>query len=142
MVLLMVLVAVSLLTVYARAHMEMSYPFPINSQLNPAVPEVLKDYSYTSPLLADGSNYPSKGYPLESSSYNTTATFAAGGAYNMSIAGTTDRGDGGSCKLSLSYDNGETFKVIESMIGGCHITTTYNFIVPSYAPSSSSALFA
>src|ERR1700733_10185691 len=134
-------IAISLLPIYIRAHMQMSNPYPINSPLNPATPEYLKDYSYTSPLLADGSNYPCKGYQTQSTSYNTTATYTAGGTYSMSVTGNTTYG-GGSCQLSLSYDNGQTFKVIESMIGGCPISRTYNFTVPSFAPPSESALFA
>src|SRR5271170_8136087 len=110
-------IIISLLPIYTRAHMQMSNPYPINSPLNPATPEYLKDYSYTSPLLADGSNFPCKGYQLQSTSYNTTATYSAGGTYNMTIAGTVMHG-GGSCQLSLSYDNGATFNVIKSMIGG------------------------
>src|SRR5271163_4619863 len=90
-----------------QAHMEMSWPYPINSQLNPDVPIDLRDYSYTSPLLADGSNFPCKGYQMQSTSYNTTATYSAGETYNMTIAGIVTH-DGGSCQLSLSYDNGAT----------------------------------
>lgn len=48
--------------VFTNAHMEMSWPYPIRSQLDPAVAIADKDYSYTSPLLADGSNFPCKGY--------------------------------------------------------------------------------
>lgn len=121
--------------------MEMNWPFPINSQLNPAGSENLKDYSYTSPLLADGSNYPCKGYHSQTTSYTTTATYTAGQTYNMSLTGSAVHG-GGSCQLSLSYDNGATFKVIESMIGGCPISLNYTFAIPSYAPASTSALFA
>jgi hypothetical protein len=45
-----------------NAHMEMNWPYPIRSQLDPAVTIADKDYSYTSPLLQDGSNFPCKGY--------------------------------------------------------------------------------
>ena len=74
-------IAISLLRIYAQAQMQMSNPYPINSPLNPATPEYLKDYNYISPLLADGSNYPCKGYQTQSTSYNTTATYTAGGMY-------------------------------------------------------------
>src|SRR5271155_2994198 len=134
-------IIISLLPIYTRAHMQMSNPYPLNSPFNPATPEYLKDYSYTSPLLSDGSNYPCKGYQTQSTSYNTTATYTAGSMYSMSVAGNTTHG-GGSGQLSLSYDNGQTFKVIESMIGGCPLSMTYNFTVPSFAPPSESALFA
>ena len=141
MALIRAIINISFLALAARAHMEMSNPYPINSHLNSAVPDNLKDYSYTAPLLADGSNFPCKGYQTQSTSYSTTATYTAGGTYNMSIAGEAPHG-GGSCQLSLSYDNGATFKVIKSMIGGCPLTTTYTFTIPAFAPSSSSALFA
>ena len=48
---------------------------------------------------------------------------------------------GGSCQLSLSYDNGGSFKVIHSMVGGCPLTLQYDFTIPSSAPSGD-ALFA
>lgn len=48
---------------------------------------------------------------------------------------------GGSCQLSLSYDNGATFKVIKSMEGGCPLTKNYDFEIPGDAPSGD-ALFA
>ena len=44
-------------------------------------------------------------------------------------------------QLSLSYDDGATFSVIKSMIGGCPLSSTYDFTVPSYAPEGQ-ALFA
>lgn len=43
--------------------MEMSNPYPIKSKLDPTQKEADKDYSMTSPLLADGSNFPCKGQP-------------------------------------------------------------------------------
>lgn len=48
---------------------------------------------------------------------------------------------GGSCQLSLSYDNGGSFQVIKSMMGGCPLTSSYSFNIPSDAPSGK-ALFA
>ncbi|KAL1964506.1 hypothetical protein VTN77DRAFT_6932 [Rasamsonia byssochlamydoides] len=58
----------------------------------------------------------------------------------MTLAGSATHG-GGSCQLSLSYDNGATFHVIQSMEGGCPLTTTYNFTVPRDA-ANGHALFA
>jgi hypothetical protein len=131
----------SSLPILTNAHMEMSWPYPIRSQLDPAVVEADKDYSYTSPLLADGSNFPCKGYQNGVDSNITKAVYTAGNTYNMTLAGTITH-DGGSCQLSLSYDNGLSFKVIESMIGGCPLVPGYNFTIPSFAPSSTSVLFA
>lgn len=48
---------------------------------------------------------------------------------------------GGSCQLSLSYDNGATFKVIKSMEGGCPLKPTWDFDIPANAPGGH-ALFA
>ncbi|TKA36249.1 hypothetical protein B0A49_13667, partial [Cryomyces minteri] len=70
----------------------------------------------------------------------TTVTWNAGSTYNMTLAGSANH-LGGSCQLSLSYDNGATFRVIKSMIGGCPLTSTYDFTIPSFAPSGT-ALFA
>ena len=58
----------------------------------------------------------------------------------MTLAGTATHG-GGSCQLSLSYDNGGSFYVIESMMGGCPLTTTYDFKIPSDV-ANGNALFA
>lgn len=121
---------VSSLPMFTNAHMEMSWPYPIRSQLDPAVPEADKDYSYTSPLLQDGSNFPCKGYQTGVDSNITKAVYTAGSTYNMTIAGSITH-DGGSCQLSLSYDNGVTFKVIQSMIGGCPLVPGYNFTIPT-----------
>lgn len=46
----------------ALAHMEMSWPYPLHSKYNPANNYNDIDYSMTSPLEADGSNFPCKGY--------------------------------------------------------------------------------
>lgn len=53
--------------------------------------------------------------------------------------GTNHRG--GSCQLSFSFDDGESFKVVHSMEGGCPLTLNYGFTVPSSIPSGK-ALFA
>jgi hypothetical protein len=131
-------VASFLSNAFVHAHMEMSNPFPINSHLNPAVPEASKDYSYTSPLFADGSNFPCKGYHTQTPILYT-ATYAAGQSSSITLAGTATHG-GGSCQISLSYDNGATFKVIESIMGGCPLVSTYAFTVPSFAPAGDALL--
>ncbi|KAI9669202.1 MAG: hypothetical protein M1817_004744 [Caeruleum heppii] len=118
--------------------MQMSSPFPIRSPLDSATTGQ-KDYDYTSPLNADGSNYPCKGYHTDTP-LRSAATYSAGGSYSMSISGGAPH-NGGSCQLSLSYDNGKTFKVIKSMMGGCPLTTSYNFKIPAFAPSGT-AIFA
>ncbi|KAK4547921.1 hypothetical protein LTR36_010640 [Oleoguttula mirabilis] len=122
----------------ALCHMEMRWPYPLRSSYNPADNYTDIDYSMTSPLEADGSNFPCKGYQNDRP-IQTTATYAAGSTYNMSLAGSATHG-GGSCQLSLSYDNGATFRVIKSMIGGCPLTSTYDFTIPSYAPTGNALL--
>ncbi|EED13456.1 extracellular protein, putative [Talaromyces stipitatus ATCC 10500] len=112
------------------AHMQMSNPYPIRSPLNPNGDEAKKDYSYTSPLDASGSNFPCKGY--QNDAFKSVATYTAGGNATHG---------GGSCQLSLSYDTGKTFTVIQSMEGGCPLTSNYSFTIPSDAPSGQ-ALFA
>jgi len=97
------------------------------------------DYNLRSPLNADGSNYPCRGYQNDRP-IRTTATYTAGQSYTMGVTDTTTHG-GGSCQLSLSYDNGATFRVIKSITGGCPLIMSYNFTIPAYAPSGN-ALFA
>lgn len=118
--------------------MEMSWPYPLRSKFNPDTPEGMIDYSMTSPLEASGSNYPCKGYQNDEVK-PISITYTAGQTYNMSLAGTATHG-GGSCQLSLSYDNGQTFKVIKSMIGGCPLTSSYDFTVPASAPNGEALL--
>ena len=97
------------------------------------------DYNLRSPLNADGSDFPCRGYQNDRP-IRTTASYTAGQTYEMSVTDTVTHG-GGSCQLSLSYDNGATFKVIKSIIGGCPLVMSYNFTIPEYAPSGI-ALFA
>lgn len=92
----------------------------------------------TSPLASDGSNFPCKGYQNDRP-IAPVITYTPGEQYNMTLAGNT-RHDGGSCQMSLSYDNGATFRVIKSMLGGCPLVSTYNFTIPSYAPAGNALL--
>lgn len=48
----------------------------------------------------------------------------------MELKGGATHG-GGSCQLSLSFDGGNEFKVIKSIIGGCPETKKYSFTIPS-----------
>jgi hypothetical protein len=118
----------------AAAHMEISYPAPFRSKFNPNAVNV--DYTNTAPLAADGSNYPCKGYQsdLGSTAGASTATFAPGGSYNFTVTGGAAHG-GGSCQVSLSYDKGATFTVIQSIIGGCPLASNHPFSIPADAPT-------
>ncbi|KXT13640.1 hypothetical protein AC579_4982 [Pseudocercospora musae] len=120
------------------AHMEMSWPYPLHGKYNPDAVAADIDYSMTSPLSADGSNFPCKGYQNDRPK-QIVETYTAGSSYNITLAGTATH-KGGSCQISLSYDNGATFRVIKSIIGGCPLKDTYDFSVPSYAPNGNALL--
>lgn len=103
-----------------------------------------KDYSMTNPLFSDGSNFPCKLYQNSDTNPQANdikATYSAGSTYNLTLEGGATH-MGGSCQISISYDNGATFKVIESIIGGCPLVDTYDFTIPSFAPSSDTALLS
>ncbi|KAK6910824.1 hypothetical protein I203_104857 [Kwoniella mangroviensis CBS 8507] len=125
----------------AFAHCQLAWPFPLHSPLNPATPEAIKDYSNTSPLITDGT-YPCKGFINNpSSDMGSVATFSAGSSMNYTIAGTATHG-GGSCQISMSYDQGSTWNVIYSQVGGCLVDgMTTTITIPSEAPNGD-ALFA
>ncbi len=80
--------------------------------------------------------------PGGSPAMDPVATWAAGSAQSYSVSGTATHG-GGSCQLSLSYDQGATWTVIHSVIGGCMVEglTDLPFTLPASAPSGT-ALFA
>ncbi|KAK7431297.1 hypothetical protein QQZ08_002068 [Neonectria magnoliae] len=127
----------------AQSHMEMTYPAPFKSKYNPYSGWDI-DYSMTSPLAGDGSNFPCKGYQslLGTAAGAPTVTWQAGQQYNMSIAGGADHG-GGSCQASLSFDKGNTWTVIQSYIGNCPIapSSSFKFTLPVDTPAGV-ALFA
>jgi hypothetical protein len=118
----------------AAAHMEISFPPPFRSKFNPHATNV--DYTNTAPLAADGSNYPCKGYhqDMGSAAGASTASFAAGSQHNFTVVGGAPHG-GGSCQVSLSYDKGKTFTVIQSIEGGCPLSSSYDFTIPADAPA-------
>ncbi|KAK7713848.1 hypothetical protein SLS57_007353 [Botryosphaeria dothidea] len=125
---------------YVHAHMEMETPKPWDAPT--AANAADRDYNIKSPLSPDGSDFPCKGLDQAQGSLPTSATWKAGQTYNTTIDGTANH-SGGSCQLSLSYDNGKTWKVIKSMIGGCPTqgTNSFEFTIPMTAPSGT-ALFA
>lgn len=72
-------------------------------------------------------------------------TYAAGGTYNLVLAGSATHA-GGSCQLSLSYDGGKSWEVFKSFVGGCVMpepgsSQTFKFTIPGGARSGE-ALFA
>ncbi|EER27906.1 hypothetical protein D8B26_005977 [Coccidioides posadasii str. Silveira] len=124
---------VLVLVTTAFGHMEMTTPYALRSKFDPANKNGLIDYSNTSPLLASGENFPCKGYHLNGP-WRSVATYSAGQSYTLELTGTATHG-GGSCQISLSVDNGKSFKVIKSMMGGCPLTKRYDFRIPSSTPS-------
>lgn len=120
------------------SHIEMSWPYSLRSKYNPDTPEASIDYNMMAPLHSSGSEFPCRGYQNDNS-IQPSIIYEAGSSYNMSLEGSAVHG-GGSCQISLSYDNGATFRVIKSMIGGCPLKSTYDFTIPSYAPTGSALL--
>lgn len=84
------------------------------------VPWDQKDYHIDNPLFLNGTNYPCKGYH-HSDAVAVSETLKAGEENKLEI----DVGDslgGGTCELSLSYDNGFSFRVFKRFIGGCPVS--------------------
>lgn len=132
----------------AFCHIQLRHPFPFRSPLNPDCnkwpwPCGQPDWSNTNPLHDDGSNFPCKHYHRDSnpSEWRFTADYIAGEDYSITFDGTATH-LGGSCQLSLSYDEGKTFRVIKSIEGGCPLTTGYNFTIPAIAATSQAAIFS
>ena len=123
--------------------MELGWPYPFRDKANPNSPQAQIDYSMTSPLNADGSNFPCKGYQVDmddpSGAGKSIVTWNAGGSYNFSLIGGATH-DGGSCQIALSYDKGTSFTVIHSYIGSCPLSSgeDFQFTVPGDAPTGSS----
>ncbi|GAB1314633.1 hypothetical protein MFIFM68171_04843 [Madurella fahalii] len=130
--------------VCSSGHMTMTYPAPLRSKYNPNSGFDI-DYSITSPLSADGSNYPCKGYLslLGTPQGKSVASWNAGGSYNFTISGGASH-NGGSCQAALSVDGGKTFHVLHSYEGGCPgpSESSFNFRVPSDVPATDGAIFA
>ncbi|KAL4794213.1 hypothetical protein BDV19DRAFT_399529 [Aspergillus venezuelensis] len=131
-----ILYALALLAGSTTAHIQMSNPFPIRSPLD-TKSTGQKDYSYTNPLSTSGSDYPCKGYAKDP--FNSVATYSPGSTYDLELQGSAVHG-GGSCQIALSYDKGESFQVIHSMLGGCPITKSYKFTIPADAPNGEALL--
>jgi LysM repeat protein len=128
------------------AHMEMTDPAPFRSKFNNNTDPSKIDFDMSSPLKADGSDFPCKNYLVDfgTPAGNPTATWAAGSPQKVSLDDKAPH-DGGSCQLSLSYDGGKTFRVIKSIEGGCVNPKggpeTFDFTVPADAKSGN-AIFA
>ncbi|KAH7368698.1 hypothetical protein B0T11DRAFT_326848 [Plectosphaerella cucumerina] len=131
-------------TIGVLGHMSMVSPAPINHKNNPFAGKI--DSEYNNPLSASGSDFPCKGQHtlLDPSEGQPVAQWEAGQSYSMTIDGGAFH-LGGSCQASLSFDGGQTFKVIHSYVGGCPSAngeTSYSFTVPEDTPSAERAIFA
>jgi hypothetical protein len=133
------------LTGQATAHMQMTYPPPLKSKSNPHTSPNQVEYSMTSPLKADGSDFPCKGYLslLNAPDGNPVASWAARQTYNFTISGGAAHG-GGSCQAALSVDGGKTFRVVHSYEGGCpgQGESSLQFAVPGDTPATEKGVFA
>jgi hypothetical protein len=135
---------VSLLAAVASvsAHMDVQSPAPLRSKFNTLYADGNIDYNMLSPLASDGSNFPCKGYQTDVPSVSgAVTTLKAGEPLTVQMEGSATHG-GGSCQFSLSYDNGKTFGVIKSIVGGCPLSANYTVDIPADVPSGSNALLS
>ena len=116
-------------------------PSPLRSTHNPYYNYSNYDYSMTSPLSQDGSNFPCKGYLVDLASSSIVDSLSPSQKYTVDLGGSATHG-GGSCQFSLSYDGGKTFGVIHSVIGGCPLESSYQFTIPSNLPTGKKVVFA
>lgn len=132
----------------ANAHMLMSSPKPFASpQLS------------NGPLDPSGSNFPCKSTGGGFVSGGNTNTYALGSKQELAFTGSAVHG-GGSCQISISYDENPTkesqFKVIHSIEGGCTARdtpgnlpansadfknpNTYEFTIPKDLPAGKATI--
>jgi hypothetical protein len=135
------------LAALANGHMIMNTPVPYGkSTLN------------SSPLAADGSDFPCKQRTGVYDAEGADNAMTLGGSYELAFTGSAVHG-GGSCQVSITYDEKptakSTFKVIKSYIGGCPMKNvagnngnnaaavdpdTYNFTIPAELPAGKGTL--
>ncbi|KAI5817188.1 hypothetical protein BZA77DRAFT_263208, partial [Pyronema omphalodes] len=135
----------------ASAHMKMIEPPSINSEEG-QYDVSIRDYNQMANILPDGSNFPCRGHHLSTADTIPRRTYVAGQQYSFKVVDSPDapqagQGNhgGGSCQFSLSYDNGKTFKVIKSIMGGC--TAGFpgwvnHFTIPTSAPAANNVIFS
>lgn len=109
------------------AHMRMTQPVPLNG-----------DHDENKNPLGSGNPYPCQGY-ISSYPFKASAKYEAGSDQTIMLEGSATHA-GGSCQISLSYDNGTSFRVIESMIGGCTLDKSLDFTVPENVPTGGALL--
>lgn len=113
-----------------QAHMVMTDPAPIHHQSNPNSITVNSDYS--SPMMSSA-QYPCKGVlaKAQPGELKPVATWAAGSKQSFTVSGGAAH-NGGSCQAAISEDNGKSFKVVKSYIGGCPVSggKKFDFTLP------------
>ncbi|GAA5900370.1 hypothetical protein JCM5296_001411 [Sporobolomyces johnsonii] len=116
-------------------------PYAIYSKYDPQTAEANKDYSMTSPLAADGSDYPCKSRCTSAivDAIDPVATLVSGSDFTWNLAGTAVH-NGGSCQVGVSYDYCSSMVVIASWIGGCPLSLPYTLKIPEL-PGSDKAVF-
>ncbi|RPB23905.1 hypothetical protein L211DRAFT_229428 [Terfezia boudieri ATCC MYA-4762] len=103
-------------------HARLRKPKPLGYGTTPQ----LDGNAYNDPLKPDGSDFPCKGL-IGVADMTPQAQWTAGGMGMFEIWPNEGNGgegnlaahSGGSCQISLSYDNGKSFKVLKSYEGGC-----------------------
>jgi hypothetical protein len=141
-----VLVALSALAGTALGHMEMTNPPPLGSSFNPHTTQAQLDYDMKSPLGVPGGmgQFPCRGHLnlLGTDAGASVATWPTGSTQSLSIGGSAWH-NGGSCQAMLSFDQGNSWKVIKSWIGNCPTQAggTFSFVVPGDTPTGT-AVFA
>ncbi|KAL0635909.1 hypothetical protein Q9L58_005152 [Maublancomyces gigas] len=124
-------IAGALLSSVVSAHMYIVKPSPFRLKTNPFAAEP-PDYNIMNPLWSNGTNFPCKGYHLDPEpTIAAVEEWAAGSEQSFTMdVGSAVHG-GGSCQASISEDNGATFKVVKSYLGGCPISgASFKFNVP------------
>jgi LysM repeat protein len=120
------------------AHVEMIDPPPFRSKDNKLIDPSTVDFDMNAPLDPKGGNFPCKLYHKDFNlqpAGDSTATWAAGSPQTLTLLGEATH-NGGSCQLSLSFDEGKTFRVIKSIEGGCAGNgNKFDFKVPAEAKS-------
>lgn len=136
------------LAVTVQARVELIYPPPFHSQFNPNTNGSI-DVSANSPLSSSSPTaFPCNGYQsdLGTPAGASVSTWSAGETYNITFRASIygPPAQGGSCQVSISYDNATTFKVLKSIIGNCPTqnSTTFTVFIPYDAPCSESAIIA
>ncbi|TPX33046.1 hypothetical protein SeLEV6574_g08421 [Synchytrium endobioticum] len=102
------------------------------------------DYDITSPLTASGDRV----YPCQSKPQGApVATLTPGSSLPVTISGGAPH-NGGHCQFAVSYDGGQNFVVLETIVRNCFVPATsnssytYQVQLPGNLPGSSQAVFA